>query len=108
MKEVPAHGNSDARQRPRLEALEPRLVPVTSALNWVSSLYELGLDRQPDSRGLENHAARIESGVAPASVAGSIFNSGEHDRSLSYQPKILKEYQDKDLVYTQILNRFDD
>jgi hypothetical protein len=81
MKASTAHGNAENHQRPNLEALEPRLVPVTSVVNWLSSLYELGLDRQPDSRGLENHAARIESGIAPARVANSIFNSVEHDRS---------------------------
>ena len=65
--------------RPALQHLEDRITPTSSsALESVTNLYRLTLNRPPDSTGLAHFTARLDAGAPVASVASSLLGSTEH------------------------------
>ena len=66
-----------------LEQLEQRLAPATSIFeDQVTNLYHFALNRNPEAGGLQAHVRSLESGTPLQTVAGAIFSSEEHQRSL--------------------------
>lgn len=66
-----------------LEQLEQRLAPASSIFeDQVTNLYRFGLNRSPEAGGLQVHVRNLESGTPLKAVAGAIFSSEEHQRSL--------------------------
>ena len=65
--------------RPALQHLEDRITPAwAAALESVTNLYRLTLNRLPEPAGLAHFANRLDAGAPVASVASSLLGSTEH------------------------------
>ena len=72
-----ATDKSPLAKRPRLESLESRLTPDSSAQVVVTGLYHQVLLREPDPAGLAAHTRALESGATTGEVAAALYGSRE-------------------------------